>query len=176
MFADHEVTVAVRYDQAAARLARLISQGALDGVSLAAYEGGLEMYLRVGPFGNSRGLSKLVRARALDPVRRGATMTVSLRWEATGVTGDLFPALDAELILMREGENRSRLGLIGSYRPPLGRAGAAVDRAIMGRVATATIRTLLERLAQAIADPAPQAQPDAAATPRWWPVIEAEES
>src|SRR6266540_658543 len=147
MFAVHEVTVEARYEVAAARLVHLINWGALRGVSEAAYEGGLEALVRVGPFGGAPGLSKLVRVRVLDPVCRGVTMTVSLRWEATGVAGELFPVLDADLTLMREGDDRSRLGLIGSYRPPFGRTGAALDRAIMGRIAAATIRSLLDRVA-----------------------------
>ena len=172
MFAAQEATVGVRYEVAAARLVHLINWGALHGVSEAAYEGGLEAVLRVGPFGGARGLSKLVRVRVLDPVRRGATMTVSLRWEATGVAGELFPVLDADLVLMREGDDRSRLALVGCYRPPFGRAGAALDRAIMGRIATATIRSLLDRVAAAVADPAPNPQPDVDTAPRWRPVAE----
>ena len=59
--------------------------------------------------------------------------------------------LDADLILAREGEERTRLGLVGSYRPPLGRTGAALDRAVMSRIAAATIRSLLEEIAAAVA-------------------------
>jgi hypothetical protein len=151
VFAVHEVTVEATFDVAAARLARLISQGALSGASEAAYEGGLAAVLRVGPFGGMRGLSKLVRVRFLEPVQRGATVTVPMRWEATGAPGELFPVLDADLILARDGPDRARLALAGSYRPPLGRTGAVLDRAIMHRLATATIRSLLESLADAIA-------------------------
>ncbi len=176
MFAVHEVTVEARYEVAAARLVHLINWGALRGVSEAAYEGGLEALVRVGPFGGAPGLSKLVRVRVLDPVCRGVTMTVSLRWEATGVAGELFPVLDADLTLMREGDDRSRLGLIGSYRPPFGRTGAALDRAIMGRIAAATIRSLLDRVAAAIADPAPNPQRGADTAPRWRPITEPGES
>lgn len=61
--------------------------------------------------------------------------------------------LDAVLILVPDGGNRTRLALAGSYRPPSGKAGALLDRAIMHRIATATIRSLAQRLAQAL-DPA----------------------
>jgi hypothetical protein len=176
MFAAHEVMIEARYGVAAARLIRLINWGALRRASEAAYEGGLEAVIRVGPFGGARGLSKLVRVRVLDPVRRGAVMTVSLRWEATGVAGELFPVLDADLTLMSEGDDRSRLGLIGSYRPPFGRAGAALDRAIMGRVAAATIQSLLDGVAAAIADPAPNPQLGADTALRWRPITEPSES
>jgi hypothetical protein len=37
------------------------------------------------------GASKLVSVRLLEPVPRGEVMVLPLRWEATGVTGRLFP-------------------------------------------------------------------------------------
>lgn len=156
MFVSHEVTLPSGYEVACTRLANMISQGALYGVSDAAYEGAAKALLRVGPFGERPGLSKLVRVRVMDPVRRGATMTAALRWEATGHTGGLFPVLDADLMLMPDGAEESRLGLVGSYRPPLGRAGAVLDKAIMGRVAISTVRALLNNLAEAITQPASQ--------------------
>ena len=169
MFAVHEVTVDARFDAASARLVHLVNAGALCGVCEAAYEGGLAA-VRVGPFGGVRGLSKLVRVRFLEPVQRGATMTVALRWEATGATGELFPVLDADLILAGDGTERARLALAGSYRPPFGRAGAVLDRAVMHVLATATIGSLLGCVADAIARPAAVQQPGAGAVPRWWPV------
>ena len=36
--------------------------------------------------------------------------------------GDLFPVLDADLILARYGDDNVQLGVSGSYRPPWGRA------------------------------------------------------
>src|SRR6266508_3661185 len=144
MFAVHEVTVEARYEMATARLIRLINWGALHGVSETAYEGGLQALVRVGPFGGTPGLSKLVRVRVLD----------------------------ADLILVREGDDRSRLRLIGSYRPPLGRAGAALDKAIMSRVAAATIRSLLDKVAAAIADPVPHPRTGTDTGRRWQPVTE----
>lgn len=159
MFAAHEVTVAVPFESAVARLINLLRRDALRDVCEGAYEGGLAVVLRVGPFGGMRGLSKLVRVYFAEPVRRGAVLTVPLRWEATGATGELFPVLDADLILARYGEDQSLLTLTGSYRPPFGRAGAALDRTLMHRLATATIRSLLKGVCTAIADPAAQYQP-----------------
>ena len=115
--------------------------------------------MRVGPFGAARGMSKLVRVELLDPVQRGGSMTMPVRWQATGATGELFPVLDADLSVSRGGNGRARLSLTGSYRPPFGRAGAILDRTIMHRVATATVRTLLVSVAEAMADPAMAGQP-----------------
>jgi hypothetical protein len=176
MFVVHEVSLDVRYETAAARLVHLINWGVLHGMSEAAYEGGLETLVRVGPFGGARGLSKLVRVRALEPVRRGGTMTISLRWEATGSTGELFPMLDADLMLAPDGADRSCLKLTGSYRPLFGRAGVALDRAVMGRVASATVRLFLERVAAVVAEPVPNPQPVVDFAPQWRAVPEPGES
>jgi len=46
--------------------------------------------------------------------------------------------------------DRSELQLSGHYRPPLGRAGQALDEALLARVARATVRSLLRRLARAL--------------------------
>lgn len=159
MFIAHEITVDTGFDAATTRLVNLINGGVLRGASGIAYDAGVAAMLRVGPFGGMRGLSKLVCVRFLSPVRRGDTIRVALRWEATGATGELFPVLDADLALTRDGDSQSRLALAGSYRPPFGRAGAALDKAIMHRLAAATIESLLANVAAAMAAapaPAPQ--------------------
>jgi hypothetical protein len=176
MFADHEVTIEAPFEMAAALLVNLLHRDALSSVCEGAYEGGLAAVLRVGPLGGKWGLSKLVRVCFLEPARRGATMTMPLRWEATGVAGELFPVLDADLILTRHGDGQTLLALTGSYRAPFGRAGAMLDQAIMHRLATATIRSLLEGLSDAITHPAAQHQPaPRTAAPRPQPAIEPQE-
>jgi hypothetical protein len=116
---------------------------------------------------------KLVRVRYLDPVCRGDVMTLALRWEATGVTGALFPVLDADITLTPAGQQGTRLALAGSYRAPLGGLGAGLDKAILNRVGTATIRALLRNVAGSLASPgmtaARQAEP--ASRPAPWPYI-----
>jgi hypothetical protein len=164
MFASYEVTIDAALEVAAARLVNLLHRGALRGVCEGAYEGSLAAVMRVGPFGGKGGFSKLVRVCFAEPARRGATITVPLRWEATGPAGDLFPVLDADLILARHGDDQTLLALTGSYRPPFGRAGAVLDRAIMHRLATATIRALLQGLSAAITGPESQHQPAPAAS------------
>jgi hypothetical protein len=167
VFTVHEATVEAPFEAAAARLLNLLHRGAFSGACEAAYEGGLTAVLRVGPLGGHRGFSKLVRVCFLEPARRGATITIPLRWEATGAAGELFPVLDADLILTRHGDDQTLLTLTGSYRPPLGRAGAVLDKTIMHRLATATIRSLLESLSEAITHPAARYLPAPAATS--WP-------
>ena len=167
MFIADEITVSAGFASATARLRHVINKGVLRNASAAAYQEGLTAVLRAGPFGEIRGASKLVRVQFLDPVRRGATLTMPLRWEAAGAADDLFPVLDADLILTRDGDEQVLLGLSGSYRPPFGRAGAVLDRAVMKRIATATVRSLLENMARMIADPAPEPLLEAGPAPVW---------
>jgi hypothetical protein len=154
MFVGHELVLEVSLATAKARLASLAHAGGLSGASQAAYESGLASLIRVGPLGDLPGASKLVRVHFLDPVHRDHTMTLGLRWEAAGVTGGLFPVLDADISLTPAGAQATRLALAGCYRPPLGRLGAGLDRAILSRVATATIRALLRDVADVLIRPA----------------------
>src|SRR6266487_3970299 len=153
MFTSQELIVEARFDVARERLARMVADGGMTGVSRDAYEGTLTRLIRVGPFGETPGVSKQVQVRLIGPVRRDATTAVWLRWEATGPAGGLFPVLDADLLLRSEGLEKTRMTLNGCYRPPLGRLGAGLDRAGLHRVARATIRTLLRGVADALAEP-----------------------
>jgi hypothetical protein len=171
MFSSHEKVIDATFATSSGRLVHLINWGTLRGISEAAYHRGSGMLLRVGPFGGAPGLSKLVNARFLEPVRRPDSMTVALRWEATGMAGDLFPVFDGDLLLTAD-EARSRLRLVGSYRPPLGRTGVTLDRAVMGRVADATVRSFVDRLATAMAEPVPEPRSAEDKVLRQWPAAE----
>jgi hypothetical protein len=172
MFVTDEVSVGTGFRAAQARFVNLLHGTWLAEVSGAAYDGALTGLLRVGPAGPVT--AKLVTVRFLDPVYRGDVMTVGLRWEATGATGALFPVLDADISISPArdptapageatapagegtapaGKESARLALSGSYRPPLGRLGARLDKVIMSRVAGATVRSLLHSVADAVTSP-----------------------
>jgi hypothetical protein len=153
MFTSQELIVDAGFAAARARLARMVAGGGLTGVSRDAYEGALTRLIRVGPFGDASGISKQVQVRLVGPMQRDAITAVWLRWEATGPAGGLFPVLDADLLLWSEGLEKTRMTLNGCYRPPFGRLGAGLDRAVLHRVATATIRALLRGIADALAEP-----------------------
>src|SRR5262249_59413943 len=128
MFVGHEITLGVSYADARAGLLRLTHGGWLSDASEDVYAEGLAGLVRVGPFGDMLGTSKLVRVLLLEPVERDGSLTLSLRWEATGVMGRLFPVLDANITLAPAAGNTSRLSLAGAYRPPLAAVGAGLDR------------------------------------------------
>ena len=165
MFVSDERVLPVSFDEASARLARLVRGDRLLGLSENVYQGGVDYLLRVGPLGSAPGASRLVRARFAEPVLRPGMMCVGLRWEAAGVTGGLFPALDADIRLSDEDDGTVRVELTGSYRPPLGALGTELDRLVLHTVATATIRALLARIAAVLDGTAERAADEAHAGP-----------
>ncbi len=152
MFVREELALDVGFTAAQARLANLINDGSLRSASEGAYHSGLVMLIRVGPFGAVPGVSKLVQVQFRELVTREDSTVLTLRWEATGAGGKLFPALDADITLTPAGAEQTQMTLAGAYRPPLAALGSGLDRAILGRVASATMRSLLSRLA-AVIDP-----------------------
>jgi hypothetical protein len=168
VFAAHEVTVAARFEVAMTRLTLFLRRGALPAASEAAYTRGLVAGLRTAPFGVVQGLSKLVRVRCAAAVQRDDVITMPLRWEVTGPAGELFPVLDADLTLTGDGDGETRIRLDASYRPPFALGGEALDRAVVRRLAAATLQFLVECVADAVADPVPELRPEEPPA-QWWP-------
>ena len=147
MFVGEEVRLGIAYAAARLGLLRLSESGALIGASQDAYGS-----VRVG----IAGVSKLVRVQARELAWADLSVGMALRWEATGPGGGLFPVLDADLTLTPAPEPGpgSLLKLAGVYRPPLGPVDQALDRAILHRVAAATVgRFLTEVAAQLTGQP-----------------------
>jgi hypothetical protein len=74
-------------------------------------------------------------------------------WKATG-PGGLFPSLEADIELAPMGETCTQLAVSARYSIPLGAVGRLADRALLHRVAEATIRDFVHRAASAIEHPA----------------------
>jgi hypothetical protein len=158
VFVSAETVVDVAFDAARGRLAGLAG-GWLAGASGDAYAEGARGLARVGPAGSVPGLSRLVEVHFRDLVVREGSAVMALRWNAAGAGGALFPVLDADLRLApREesprGEPATTIAVTGVYRPPLGPLGAALDRAGLHLVAVATVREFVNRVGEAVADPA----------------------
>ncbi len=83
------------------------------------------------------------------PVRAGSTTVFPLRWTATGAAG-LFPSLDADLEVASLRSGRTQLAMSARYVPPLGAVGRVIDRAVLSRVAEATLKDFLDRVADTI--------------------------
>lgn len=126
--------------------ALLAELAALPGSAGLAYREGESLGARVGLAGP---VAKTVRVTVGRPIRSLDHTTVPLMWEATGPTG-LFPKMEADLLLARLGDDYSHLSFRGSYDPPFGLLGEAIDR-ILHRVAEGTVRRFTDRLAASLA-------------------------
>lgn len=138
-----EVLLDLSFPLARDRLGALTRDGLLRSASDDAYGAEISGLMRVGP----AGISRLVRVQFRDLPERANAAGLALRWEVTGPGGALLPVLDADVKLVRAGPQTTWLTLNGAYRPPLRAFGQALDRAILHRVASATIRSFLSRIA-----------------------------
>jgi hypothetical protein len=148
VFVGDEMQLEVSFDIARERLAQLAGSGFLLNTSEDAYDLGTAGLARVG----MHSVSKLVRVHSRDLASTEGSVGLAIRWEATGPGGGLFPVMDADIRLVRAGERACVLTMWGVYRPPLGALGEALDRAILHRVAAATLRDFVAQVAARITD------------------------
>ena len=113
-----------------------------------AYRDGEDIRARLA-VGNAPLLAKEVYLQVGEPIRAHAHTTVPLMWDATGSPG-LFPKMLADLLVAPLGSARAQLTFRGSYEPPLGIVGEALDRALLHRVAEASVKGFLDRVAAAL--------------------------
>jgi hypothetical protein len=100
--------------------------------------------------GDTRRIDKEVEFRVGSPRTVHSTTILPVSWSARG--GDrLFPHLDADIEIAPLGSYRTQLSISARYRPPLGTLGQALDKALLHRVAEATIKDFLDRTGERIA-------------------------
>jgi hypothetical protein len=119
----------------------LTKEGQLGVWAEAAYRMGER--LAVGP---SKLLAAPVTLEVGDPVQSLDSVRIPLRWQADGAEW-LFPHMEAELVVSEITPELTHLALRGTYRPPMEGLGSVLDRLAFHRVAEATVRNFLERLA-----------------------------
>jgi Rrf2 family protein len=104
-----------------------------------------ELRIRVGPGWTG----KTVAVHLGQPVQAGKHLVIPLIWEASGPAG-IFPRFEGELRLSSVDPERSELRLSGRYRPALGKTGQALNDTLLTRLASATLRSFLRRIAQGL--------------------------
>lgn len=72
---------------------------------------------------------------------------IELRWSAVG-SASLFPTMKAQLAIYPLSSTETQLDLKGTYEPPLGLLGAAIDAIILHRVAEASVHRFILDVAQ----------------------------
>ena len=147
MFARYFVEVPIPPEEVERALAR-DPRAWLPGLAEGANHRGDLLLAEVG-FGEHVRITRTVTVELGEAVRSGAKTVFPLRWTASGASG-LFPSLDADLevALLRPG--RTQLAMSARYVPPFGVVGRAIDRAVLSRVAEATLKDFLDRVADTI--------------------------
>jgi hypothetical protein len=98
-------------------------------------------------FGSAVRLHTTVELTMRRPIRTRDRLVVPFEWRA-GTR--LLPAVDADVEIAPMGPSRTQVAVSARYTPPLGSLGEAVDRALLHRVAEATIRDLVQRIAASL--------------------------
>lgn len=145
MFVHYYTHVPVAMDDVEARLDEV--RGHLEDMAGAAYRDGEDLFARVGP--SQAGYAKRVRLEIGVPELRRAGLVYPLTWTASGARA-LFPKLTANLVLSHVGRVRTKLTLEGTYEPPLGPIGRAVDRVLLKNLAEATVQDWVDTIALAV--------------------------
>lgn len=163
MFFEHDDVVPVPVAAAQQRIETCLRGDDLTTDGGQAFRAGESVLLRAG-FGP---LSKRVAVDTLPATVHDDAIVISVRWIATGPAGEFFPALDGQIELAPVEPESTRITFRGSYRPPMGEVGAALDRALLGRAARATARTFVESLRQRVLEPQPGTEPNESAGWSW---------
>jgi hypothetical protein len=147
MFARYYVELPISPEDAERALARDPRRW-LPGLAARANHRGDLLLAEVG-FGEAVRIKRKVVVELRRPVRSESKTVFPLRWKASGPAG-LFPSLDADLEIAPLGTGRTQLAMSARYVPPFGALGRVVDRAVLSRVAEATLKDFLDRVAFAI--------------------------
>jgi hypothetical protein len=123
-------------------------QGWLPGLAGDANHRGDVLLAEVG-FGEAIRVKREVVVELAPLVHSSSKTVFPIRWHASEHPG-LFPALDADLEVTPLGPGRTQLVMSARYAPPFGPLGKAIDRAVLSKVAEATLKDFLDRLAAAI--------------------------
>ena len=120
------------------------------GMALDAEAGGQRLLAEVGfDVDASRRVDKEVEIEIGDPYVIPSKTMLPIAWRATAAER-IFPQLDADIEIAALGTGRTQLSISARYRPPLGPVGRALDKAMLHRVAEATVKDFLDRVGERI--------------------------
>jgi hypothetical protein len=138
------------YKTAEQRLIGLLA--GLDGMASSAYRDGESLRDRIGIGGSKAPIvAKSIRIDVGAPRRGEMETDIPISWEATGTPG-LFPTMEGEILISSLGEDLTQLTFRGSYTPPLGQLGRAIDRTMMHHVAEVSVKRFVDHIAASIED------------------------
>jgi hypothetical protein len=149
MFARYYVELPISVTDVERALAREPSSW-LPGLAEHANHLGDALLAEVG-FGEDVRITRTVSVELGEPMRAGSKTVVPLRWIPSPGAG-LFPSLDADIEVASLGADRAQLAINARYVPPFGAIGRAMDRALLSRVAEATLKDFLDRVGESLMD------------------------
>lgn len=121
-------------------LAELVDSSNERGMQLSAHVG-----LKVGP----RRVQHAVTLDVSEPRHLGDITVIPISWRPAG-KALMLPSLEGDLEVAAMGQDHTQLAISARYQPPLGWVGTVADRALMRRVAEATVKDFLDRVAHAV--------------------------
>lgn len=120
------------------------------GIALDAQRDGQRLLAEVGfDVDATRRVDKEVEIEIGDPYVIPSKTMLPITWRATAAER-VFPQLDADIEIAALGSERTQLSISARYRPPLGAVGRALDKALLHRVAEATVKDFLDRVGERI--------------------------
>jgi len=119
------------------------------GLLRAAEHRGQHLLAEVGFAVDTRRIDKQVQIELGAPIRTPSKTVLPMTWRATRPEG-LFPHLDADIEVASLGADRTQLSISARYRAPMGALGRMLDRALLHRVAEATVKDFLDRVGEQV--------------------------
>ena len=127
-----------------ATLSNLVEE--LAGRAETAYREGEHLRQRLQPIDIAPAKEVLLRIGTARIRRDGVAYPIT--WRATGPTG-LFPRMTAELVVSPVGSDKASVVFEGTYDPPLGILGDAIDRTLLNRLAEMTVKAWVDDVVEA---------------------------
>jgi hypothetical protein len=146
MFIRYFVELPIPYDRAEAALTGAPGSW-VPAVAEDAQNRGERLLADVGFGGRAVRLERQVEVSVGTAMLFVSRMILPLTWKVTSRDA-LFPSLESDLELAPLGRDRTQLAINANYRPPLGLVGRTLDRALLHRVAEATVKDFLDRIAE----------------------------
>jgi hypothetical protein len=119
------------------------------GLLRAAEDRGHLLLAEVGFAVDTRRIEKEVEIGLGAPYRFPSKTVLPMTWRAKGAER-LFPQLEADIEVAPLGTDRTQLSISASYRAPMGAVGRVIDRALLHRVAEATVKDFLEGVGEQV--------------------------
>lgn len=151
------IKVLVRYYQELARPASVVEvamthlpESWLPEIVMASNGHVMNLMELVGITVGSRRLDLRVHLGISAPRRLGDTSVIPISWRPVA-NNSMLPSLDGDVEISPLGPDRAQLAISARYQPPLGWVGAIADRALMRRIAEATVKDFIDRVAEGVA-------------------------